>query len=296
MKSNYNEEIFNKFFFQLFYFPEAFVEPPPLPPKKQFSDIVIRPNSNISNSSVETTRYDYLSGKKLTQQEDTAPPLPLPSRRLGKSDTSFPGPQRPQKKIEDDYLTPITSTDIPTLLPPPQKKDPSKMTRGPRRPDYESTQHISMSPNFMQETYRKKPEPAITEMTLTHLLSLGIKDMAIKLNVPESKLSTMTLIELTSYLSNFLENSKQHDQTPVKSFISQSPPMAATFKVNFDQGVHSSTHDDSFFAKFDDNFGEDDSFEPDFDKLNNLKPVTPPPSADRYVGHGTILLTIVLFI
>lgn len=263
----------------------AFIEPPPLPPKKQFSDIVIRPNSNTSNSSggsrsVETTRYDYLSGKKLTSSDDTAPPLPLPSRRLGKSDTSFPGPQRPQKKMEDDYLTPITSTDIPTLLPPPQKKDPSKMTRGPRRSDYESSSQIKdTSPNLMES---QPPDPAITEMTLTNLLSLGIKDMAKKLNVPESKLSTMTLIELTSYLSKFLENSKQQQ-------TSSTPPVVATFKVNFDQPMQLA-QDDTFFAKFDDNFGEDDKFEPDFDKLNNLKPNTPPPSADRYAAFREIII------
>lgn len=228
----------------------------------------------------------------MTQQDETAPPLPLPSRRLGKSDTSFPGPQRPQKKIEDDYLTPITSTDIPTILPPPQKKDPSKMTRGPRRSDYESTQQMKDTPpNLLQDPYsNKEPDPAITEMTLTHLLSLGIKDMAKKLNVPESKLSTMTLIELTSYLSKFLESSKQHEQTPPKSFVSASPPIVATFKVNFDQPIPMSTQDDSFFAKFDDNFGEDEKFEPDFDKLNNLKPVTPPPSADRYAAFREIII------
>ncbi|XP_063697678.1 protein disabled isoform X2 [Culicoides brevitarsis] len=266
-----------------------FIEPPPLPPKKQFSDIVIRPNSSNSNSSrsVETTRYDYLSGKKLPQQQqDEAPPLPLPSRRLGKSDTSFPGPERPQKKLDDDYLTPITS--IPQLLPPPQKKDPSKMVRGGRRTDYEST-------DLFQETPPEKPsEPPITEMTLTHLLSLGIKDMAVKLNVPESKLSTMTIIELTSYLSKFLETSKQQqqqqDQTPAKPFVSPSPP-AAAFKVNFDQPIpRHQPQDDQFFAKFDDNFGEDDHFEPDFEKLNDLKPVTPPPSADRYAAFREIII------
>uniref|UniRef100_A0A336LCN0 CSON006844 protein n=1 Tax=Culicoides sonorensis TaxID=179676 RepID=A0A336LCN0_CULSO len=270
----------------------SFIEPPPLPPKKQFSDIVIRPNSNNSNSSgnsrnVEPTRYDYLSGKKLSQSEDSAPPLPLPSRRLGKSDTSFPGPQRPQKKIDDDYLTPISSTDIPTLLPPPQKKDPSKMTRGPRRADFESQSKESSS-NLLQDTF-KEPDPAITEMSLTQLLSLGIKDMSKKLNVPESKLSTMTLIELTSYLSKVLENSKQQE---TRNFISPSPPMApvaAPFKVNFDHPITGNSTDETFFAKFDDNFGEDTNFEPDFEKINDLKPNTPPPSADRYAAFREII-------
>lgn len=227
----------------------------------------------------------------MTQQDETAPPLPLPSRRLGKSDTNFPGPQRPQKKIGDDYLTPISSSDIPTLLPPPQKKDPSKMTRAPRRQDYESTQMKNTSPNFLQDTFsHKKPDPAISEMTLTHLLSLGIKDMATKLNVPESKLSTMTLIELTSYLSNFIENSKQYDQTPAKSFSAPSPPIVATFKVDFDQPIPLSTQDDSFFAKFDNNFGEDASFDADFNQMNNVNNAPVQPSADRYAAFREIII------
>ncbi|XP_052859807.1 protein disabled [Anopheles cruzii] len=281
------------------------IEPPPLPPKKQFADIVIRPSPRASFGSDRGSgggtgqRYDYVGSKYESTSRSSpqsaggpgsdAPPLPLPSRKVGRSAGETIGPGRPQKKSndEEDYLTPVAGKpDIPTLLPPPQRKDGAKTSRSttrkqsetdPRNLDEPTPPPTSKSPLGGSFT-RDLPAPSsfLPDITLSQLLTLGIDELAGKLNVPVSKLSTMTLVELTTYLSEFIENSKQ--PAPVKpsqdtasgrdGSVSESP----VFKVNFDDA-------NEFVAKFDDNFGEDDrgrdrgavgppSFVANFDDLN----------------------------
>ncbi|XP_037905008.1 protein disabled isoform X3 [Hermetia illucens] len=261
------------------------IEPPPLPPKKQFSDIVIRPRITSSSAIPPPTRYDYVTAKikSSSQQNSEAPPIPLPSRKVGRTDSTFPGPGRPGRKPgeEDDYLTPITSNpDVPPLLPPPQTKG-----RGRRyeyldnKTEHETTARSSASRN----------EPILPDITLSQLLTLGIDELAAKLNVPTSKLSTMTLVELTSYLSNFIENSKRAQEEAKRV---EEP---SVFKVNFDQNP-----DATFVAKFDDNFGEESGAPfvanfADFETKSSATTTTitsaahQVPSADRYAVFREII-------
>ncbi|XP_035791589.1 protein disabled-like isoform X2 [Anopheles albimanus] len=330
------------------------IEPPPLPPKKQFADIVIRPsprpsshsaagggNGNGSSSSFGDRgsaggagggqRYDYVCSKYDSTANRSspqasgsgpasdAPPLPLPSRKVGRTAGDTIGPGRPphrKSNEEEDYLTPIAGKpDIPTLLPPPQRKDGSKTSRSnarkqsetdPRNLDEPTPPPTSKSPlssvfsskEQALHSHSKQPLGGIgpgagsssflPDITLSQLLTLGIDELAAKLGVPVSKLSTMTLVELTSYLSEFIENSKQPatgstdtgypDGVPGglqrDGSVSESP----VFKVNFDDS-------NEFVAKFDDNFGEDDdraaprsigpAFVANFDELNVQPTVGP---------------------
>lgn len=275
-------------------------EPPPLPPKKQFSDIVIRPRVT-SPLARDSTKYDYLGANKSSHSQlssDNIPALPLPSRRIRCSESTYPGPGRPPEKRlgndDDGYLAPITArNDVPILLPPPQMRGSMK-NRG-RRHEASAT---SGPPKI--DTNRKTPieneiepskSPAIPDITLSQLLTLGTEDLASKLNVPVSKLNTMTIVELTKYLSDFVEKTSQRsvpfasdatitDMTTVPTHQAPPPPQAqqqhsqpaksmksttetAIFKVSFDD-----SSDATFTAKFDDNFGEDNDFVPNFDNFN----------------------------
>ncbi|XP_050073184.1 protein disabled [Anopheles maculipalpis] len=284
------------------------IEPPPLPPKKQFADIVIRPSPRTSHATGTSSsgstitqvsshgpreRYDYVGSKYESNRSPSAgsdaPPLPLPSRKVGRTTGETVGPGRPQKTRtdDDDYLAPIgKALDIPTLLPPPQRKDASKTTRNtitrkqsetdPRNLDEPTPPPTSKSPSghFSKELEHHHPAPSsasfLPDITLSQLLTLGIDELATKLSVPVSKLSTMTLVELTTYLSEFIENSKyaatqpppsaapswatsssisQDNTTGLEGSVSESP----VFKVNFDD-----VNEAMFVAKFDDNFGEDE--------------------------------------
>ncbi len=254
-------------------------EPPPLPPKKQFSDIVIRPSPLSINR--DTSRYDYISQSRRNQHNDqNSPALPLPSRKIARTESSFPGPaiSRPAKKVakdEDEYLTPIsTKNDLPILLPPPQRG--STKNRGRRHPEPVTT----TAPSNTHVKPERSIDISLPDITLTQLLTLGIEDLAAKLNVPANKLSTMNIVELTQYLSEFVEKSSQ------KSIPTNDPPEKPTqsealFKVSFDD-----SSDATFVAKFDDNFGDDSNgFTPNFDNFNEkaaIPPANNSSSVDRY--------------
>nr|XP_019532643.2 protein disabled-like isoform X2 [Aedes albopictus] len=248
------------------------IEPPPLPPKKQFADIVIRPSlrfgSTTTSSSGGSTkeRYDYVAAKfeSKNQPVSDAPPLPLPSRKVNRHDGSSPG--RPFKKLtdEDDYLQPIPAkSEIPTLLPPPQRKEASK-TRAARKSETDPRNLDEPTPPAQSKspTVRDK-ESLLPDITLSQLLTLGIDELATKLNVPVTKLSTMTLVELTSYLSEFIENSKTSPSSATSWNQEAENNDSPVFKVNFDDH-----NDATFVAKFDDNFGEDNTFVANFDNMN----------------------------
>ena len=125
--------------------------------------------------------------------------------------------------------------------------------------------------------------PILPDITLSQLLTLGIDDLAQKLNVPASKLNTMTLVELTTYLNDFIEKSKQNQVN------AETPNDSPVFKVNFDDAV--------FEAKFDDTFGsemmsaksrDESSFIANFDNFNQA-PVSIIPTADRYAVFREII-------
>ncbi|XP_059609175.1 protein disabled isoform X2 [Phlebotomus argentipes] len=259
------------------------VEPPPLPPKKQFGDIVIRPSSRSASSGYGyRDRYDYAGGKMKNSVD--APPLPLPSRRIGRSDGSYPGPGRPEKKPTDDeeYLTPLSKGEMPILLPPPAKA--GTKSRG-RKVD------VSEIRGHPKPAKSAEAPPVLPDITLSQLLTLGIDELALKLNVPVSKLSTMTLVELTTYLSDFLENAKKTPPMGAPEEPAPPPPAAPTaaiFKVNFDQ----KSDDQLFVAKFDDddNFGGQ-TFVANFDEMD-IKPPEPilqTSAIDRYAAFREIM-------
>uniref|UniRef100_A0A6P4ERL1 Protein disabled n=1 Tax=Drosophila rhopaloa TaxID=1041015 RepID=A0A6P4ERL1_DRORH len=295
-------------------------EPPPLPPKKQFSDLVIRPSPGNPTPPPTAGRYEYLNSNvtaRRTLSSADAPPIPLPSRRVGRSDGCFPGPGRPRKPghTEDDYLAPLGAP--PPLLPPPShgssaRARPQRQTSLGRPQDiYENKAEILQAQVQAQAQAQEVSATTNTlapDITLTQLLTLGMDDLAIKLNVPASKLSTMTLVQLTAYLSEYLSSEKSHVHNSQERRSSPANPApvptstAAVFKVNFDQQT-------SFVAKFDDTFGEDElvmpsssldsTFVANFANFNDaptpmpMSAVSPVvatvPSADRYAVFREII-------
>lgn len=188
-----------------------------------------------------------------------------------------------KKSMEDDedYLSPMPECTFPTLPPPPlQKKDPTK-TRMPRKSDTDPRNLDAPTPKFDRS---REIAPLLPDITLSQLLTLGIDDLAHKLNVPAVKLNTMTLVELTTYLNDFIEKSKHNQMIP------ETPNDSPVFKVNFEDAV--------FEAKFDDNFGnelsnvvrskEESSFIANFDNFNQT-PISVIPTADRYAVFREII-------
>ena len=268
-------------------------EPPPLPPKNHRDNYNDQDSRNrYSRTQIPSrdsgSRYDYSSRFK-TQSSDS-PPLPLPSRKVNRSDSSYSSTSRPLKKSneDDDYLAPNPNqADIPTLLPPPQKKDPSKL-RGSRRSETDPKNLDAATPPVSAKPYEIPTTiaPILPDITLSQLLTLGIDDLAHKLNVPTSKLNTMTIVELTKYLSEFIEKAKYQNAPPPPP-VETPPNESPVFKVSFDD-----SSDATFIAKFDDNFGEpepdDNSFVANFENFNQ-PPVSVIPTADRYAVFREII-------
>lgn len=308
----------------------TYSEPPPLPPKKQFNDIVIRPRVGTSSSTCSSNRYESVTtvlASKLCTTSRTSPvsgvdvpPIPLPSRRVGRTDGSYPGPGRPRKPghTEDDYLAPLatlssnpantsvlTNPDVPPLLPPPTQISSRSRThrqqsfnQSAKSHDIYENKHEILQQQLQQQQQQQQQlknssEPALVpDIPLSQLLTLGIDELSAKLNVPTSKLSTMTLVELTSYLAEFLEQSKPAEPKPEAREQQQS-----VFKVNFDQEA-------TFVAKFDDTFGEDfqqpssSSFEANFAEFDRVQvepaaaasqQISSVPPADRYAVFREII-------
>lgn len=253
--------------------------------------------------------------------------MPLPSRRIGRSSPNsnsnskiqYPGPGRPEKKRDDDYLTPITAkTEVPMLLPPPKGSIKSRNRRSEcTTPNLSETSkaskfHDDGDDTDIESNKQSKLPRAIPDITLSQLLTLGIDDLALKLNVPSSKLNTMTIVELTKYLSDYIENSSQKNvlvasesQTyvpvPMKTIpssdfnktqtatitSSSAPPLktatetSAVFKVSFDD-----SNDATFIAKFDDNFEIDNDFIPNFDRFNQTNNSS---TVDKYAVFREII-------
>lgn len=266
-------------------------EPPPLPPKNHRdtysdSDSKNRYSRTQAPPRESSSRYDYAS--RFKSQSSDSPPLPLPSRKINRSETTYSATSRPSKKSndDDDYLTPNPNqSDIPTLLPPPQKKDPSK-SRGTRKSETDPKNLDAPTPPYALKSYDipTTTAPILPDITLSQLLTLGIDDLADKLNVPTSKLNTMTIVELTKYLSEFIEKTKPPIYAPAPVETHNESPV---FKVSFDDNS-----DATFVAKFDDNFGEneadDNSFVANFENFNQ-PPISVIPTADRYAVFREIM-------
>lgn len=180
---------------------------------------------------------------------------------------------------EEDYLSPMPD-GFPQLPPPPlQRKDPTK-SRMPRKSDTDPRNLDAPTPKLDRS---HEVAPLLPDITLSQLLTLGIDDLAQKLNVPAAKLNTMTIVELTTYLNEFIEKSKQ------SQVLAETPSDSPVFKVSFDDAV--------FEAKFDDNFGnevtksrfrDDSSFVANFDNFNQ-PPISVIPTADRYAVFREII-------
>lgn len=177
--------------------------PPPLPPKKQVNDIIIKPPPRPPHNDNDS-HYDYIDNYNTKpmdsytkfEDDDKSPPLPVPARKPRFEDNFIP--QRPKKDlIEDDYMTPIslikkesqslsTKIDKPLLLPPPQRKD-----------------------NIKKDSSEMKIDTKALDMSLSDLLSCGVEELAKKLNTPAVKITNMTIIQLTNYLKQYLEEAKK---------------------------------------------------------------------------------------
>lgn len=86
------------------------------------------------------------------------------------------------------------------------------------------------------------------DITLSQLTLSGLNELATKLNIPASQLSNMTLVQLTSYLSNFIKNKSKVEEKAEDDH--------QTFKADFAANCGSTTEQYDRYAAFRELFKE----------------------------------------
>lgn len=211
--------------------------------------------------------YETGFASTLNNKDQQTPPLPVPARKSRfDADFSTVIPQRPKKfqhnnnnsssavqQQEDDYLQPIIAPPKrnpsaaatmnmnsagPILLPPPSmKKDSSKRThlnQSSQKNSQSVASYLESKPKFMSTiaastTDKLNLTPDTLDITLSQLTLSGLNELANKLNIPASQLSNMTLVQLTSYLSNYMKDGSNTNNT----VDSASPTSAITSDATF---------------------------------------------------------------
>ncbi|KAL1501097.1 hypothetical protein ABEB36_006485 [Hypothenemus hampei] len=175
----------------------AEVQPPPLPPKKQ-TEIILKPPPRPPHSIDENYSEENLIINKSSGENGS--PLPAPQRKSRfETDFTTPPPERPKKSTvtqssEEDYLTPIS---------------------------------------FQEEHPEKSLSSDSLDITLSQLTLSGLNELAAKLKIPPHKLSNMTLVQLTNYLSTFIKTQSAQNEPNFPAFKAD---FAANFEGN-DKGT-----------------------------------------------------------
>ncbi|VEN49122.1 unnamed protein product [Callosobruchus maculatus] len=220
--------------------PVVQIKPPPLPPKKQ-TELATKPPPRPPHG--EESPYDFIekyetapSSLEFVKNPEKRPPLPVPARKA-KFESDFI-PERPKKQLnvsssEEDYLTPVSFPDKSVRIsPPPSQRDISKG-------DAESKDGDSLKG---------------LDITLSQLTLSGLNELAQKLNIPAGQLSNMTLVQLTSLLSNYIKTGNT-DTSDVKSDDTTTndakfPAFEANFAANFSNGGGSANTSFDRYAVF----------------------------------------------
>lgn len=279
------------------------IKPPPLPPKKQPGDLAMKPPPRPPHT--EESHYDYMDhyetgfASTLNDKDQQMPALPVPARKSRfDSDFSSAVPQRPNKKLfhhsnsvqqqEDDYLQPIAPPKKPSagpiLLPPPNmKKDSSKRTHliNPTKSNQSVTvaSYLESKPKVTATTATDKLNltPDTLDITLSQLTLSGLNELANKLKIPASQLSNMTLVQLTSYLSNYMKLNTDTNTVDSRATTSDAtfPTFKADFAANFNDMNTISTKSEPYdrYAVFRELLQQDEEEDTTTTDNNNEKPM-----------------------
>ena len=110
-------------------------------------------------------------------------------------------------------------------MPPPQKKDPSK-SRAARKSDTDPKNLDAPTPPYSSKINMDSEGDTLPDITLSQLLTLHLSDLSVEIGIPITKLTSMTLMELTSYVENLLKSKKTNNEAPVET-----PNDSPVFKV-----------------------------------------------------------------
>ncbi|XP_018012127.1 uncharacterized protein LOC108669333 isoform X2 [Hyalella azteca] len=285
------------------------IEPPPLPPKRQPTDIKLRPPPRPPSSASQDAHYLYINDKydlppessranTSTGEVTTSPPIPLPSRKPRYSEAAPPAclPNRANKP------TFIASEPFhfprPNLSPTHDSFNTGaipKMSSCSR----DSTPSKTSTPSGKSPRSGKRPSTGSIDLTNTSL-----DQLATKLEIPVEQLAKMTVVELaaclaqlqlkqesaeTTYSEDFKRGTSRFSGTSNSSSCERSQDRIDTKKDHMNK-----FSDDEDFARFDAQFPASPLRTPDFplnlDSAKNQK-LGAPVSEDRYAVFRELTVT-----
>ncbi|XP_050352739.1 protein disabled isoform X3 [Nymphalis io] len=236
------------------------------------------------NTNTSTIRQRPHASSKLNA-ESASPPPPLPPKKI--AELSLIPPPRPPHDHED-----MEESETPPLPKPARKKEP--LADRSTKPRQSSLATTSSEDEYLTPVPPPLPAAKRFDITLSQLLTLTMDDLAARLRVPATTLSSMTLPQLTEYLRSYVatENEKSHVHldptkrpekekiTPIipeisaPSKVPEKPvtkaPLTTDFKPQFEDNFAPTETSDGFVANFD-----------DFDQKAN-------PSYDKYAAFREI--------
>ncbi|XP_050674485.1 protein disabled isoform X2 [Leptidea sinapis] len=220
-------------------------------------------------TDTNTIRQRPLPISKL-QPDNASPPPPLPPKKVG--DMGLPPPRPPHD----------TDTEDPEMGPPlpkPVRKKEPLLDRS-IKPRMSSITTTSSEEEYLAPAPPPLPAARRFDITLSQLLTLTTDQLASRLRVPTSTLSSMTLPQLTEYLRSYLsadvERSHIHVEPKVQKNLEKYSSLSVnSVRENTDKVEKPAPQTAEVKSQFEDNFAPSDSAETfvanfdDFDKKVN---------------------------
>ncbi|XP_042870829.1 protein disabled-like isoform X4 [Penaeus japonicus] len=271
----------------------AHIEPPPLPPKRQPTHVVLRPPPRPPPSS--DPHYNYINEYDSSPEGSNTPPIPIPARK----------PRYPESAAQPAF--------IPSRSTKPSHPDSFQFPKPSLSPTHDVGRNIYDVGGAVPKTSRdstpsksstpgKSPRLIQKSTASVDLANTSLDQLAASLDMPVEQLARMTVVELAACLAQLqlrqggdLENQAKEDV--------QTHGMASGEHSGRRSRASSRDHsrdrfafdEDEMFAKFDAQFPKSPVEPPEFSVASNQQStlaVGAPVSEDRYAVFRELSTTV----
>ncbi|KAF2356233.1 PTB/PI domain [Trinorchestia longiramus] len=285
------------------------IEPPPLPPKRQPTDIKLRPPPRPPSSASQDAHYLYINDKYDLPPESsrantsagditTSPPIPLPSRKPRYSADVPPPACMPNRANKPTFIaTEPFHFPRPNLSPTHDSLNTGaipKLASCSR----DSTPSKTSTPSGKSPRSGKRPSTGSIDLTNTSL-----DQLATKLEIPVEQLAKMTVVELAACLAQL-----QLKQEAAEAGFSDDVRSSARFSVTSQSSSRDRSEerldtkrdrmaklsDEEEFARFDAQFPSSPLRTPEFPlslEATKSQSLGAPVSEDRYAVFRELTVT-----
>ncbi|XP_047030843.1 protein disabled isoform X2 [Helicoverpa zea] len=243
-------------------------EPAPKSPRLQ--------RQNTESSSVRQRPQAH----KLSA-DGASPPPPLPPKKVGELPAARPPPRPPHDHEDEDVGPPLPK--------PAMRREP--LADRSMKPRLSSAATNSSEDEYLTPAPPPLPTARRFDITLSQLLTCTMDELAHRLRVPATTLSSMTLPQLTDYLRSYLaaDNDRAHIHVESTAKTEKEKPITAVSGLSTPSGIlDKPVTNNDFKPQFEDNFTPpaetNDTFVANFDDFDKKAN----PSYDRYAAFREI--------